>query len=222
MMKHSGTLFSRSMKILLAASAVWLTTSCLKDAPEALPDRIVWDPSLAFPLGDDQYGMNNVSGFDTTLLDLDTVTGLPKWVDEVRVVMQGNLDFGLSSIQDNLDHINSVLLRVSFLNGFPDEIYAQGYFEDAADNQIDSFFQDGPVPVPPGRLADNGEVLRSGEAIRDSYFDRDRIQPLEDATHVSLRAYFIVTEPDTALIPHYPEFELEVHVGAMFDLTMEF
>ena len=221
-MKHSGTIFSGSLKILLAVSALWLTTSCLKDAPEALPDRIVWDPLLAFPLGDDQFGMNHVSGFDTTLLDLDTVTGLPEWVDHVTVEMRGNLEFGLSSIQDNLNHINSVLLRVSFQNGFPDEIYAQGYFEDAGDNRIDSFFQNGPVPVPPGRLADSGEVLRSGDAIRDSYFDRDRILPLEDATHVYLRAYFIVTDPDSALIPHYPEFELKVHVGAMFDLTTEF
>jgi len=221
-MKHSGTLFSRSLKILLAVSAIWLTASCLKDAPEALPDRIVWDPLLAFPLGDDQYGMNHVSGFDTTLLDLDTVTGLPEWVDHVTVEMRGNLDFALSSIQDNLDYIKSVLLRVSFQNGFPDEIYAQGYFEDEADNQIDSFFLDGPVPVPPGRLSDDGELLGAGEAIRDSYFDRDRILPLEAATHVTLRAFFIVTDPDSALIPHYPTFELEVHVGAMFDLTMEF
>ena len=121
-MKHSGTIFSGSLKILLAVSALWLTTSCLKDAPEALPDRIVWDPLLAFPLGDDQFGMNHVSGFDTTLLDLDTVTGLPEWVDHVTVEMRGNLEFGLSSIQDNLNHINSVLLRVSFQNGFPDEI----------------------------------------------------------------------------------------------------
>jgi hypothetical protein len=199
-----------------------MVTSCLKYAPEELPDRFEWDPAIAIPLGDDQFGMNDVSGFDTTKLDLDTVTGLPEWVDEVLVVMEGTLDFGLSSIQENLDQINGVLFRVSCQNGFPDEIFAQAYFEDAAENVIDSMFLEGPMAVPPGRVADNGELETPGKAVQDSYFDKERILPLQDATTIALRAYFFVTDPDSALIPHYPTFEFNVHVGAMFDLSLEF
>jgi hypothetical protein len=207
---------------ILALFVGMMVPSCLKDAPEELPDRIEWDPAIAIPLGDDQFGMNDVSGFDTTKLDLDTVTGLPEWVDEVLVVMEGTLDFGLSSIRENLDQINGVLFRVSCQNGFPDEIFAQAYFEDAAENVIDSMFLEGPMAVPPGRVADNGELKTPGEAVQDSYFDKERILPLQDATTIALRAYFFVTDPDSALIPHYPTFEFNVHMGAMFDLSLEF
>jgi hypothetical protein len=196
--------------------------SCMKDAPESLPDRIEWNPVLAFPLGDENYGLNQVSGFDTTLLDLDTVTGLPAWVDEVTVVMQGNLDFGLSSIQENLDHLNGALFRVSCENGFPDVIYAQGYFEDEGENVIDSMFREGAMAVPAAKLNPSGELLETGMATQDSYFDRDRIRPLENASNIALRAFFIVTDPDSSLIPYYPTFQFDVHIGAMLDLTIEF
>ena len=224
-MKHSTHTACRLITPLLAIFLMAPFHSCLKDAPEELPDRIQWDPAIAVPLGDDQFGMNNVSGFDTTKLDLDTITGLPEWVmdalDGLPVVMQGTLDFGLSSIQDNLDQIKGVLFRVSCQNGFPDEIFAQAIFEDDAGNAIDSMFLDGPMAVPPGQVAGTGELLKPGEAVQDSYFNRDRIMPLENATTIVLRAYFYA-DPDPQLIPHYPDFEFNVHMGAIFDLTLEF
>ena len=221
-MKHRIHIACRLITPLLAYFLLVPFHSCLKDAPEELPDRIEWDPAIAVPLGDDQFGMNDVSGFDTTKLELDTVTGVPEWVNEVQVVMQGTLDFGLSSIQENLDQIKGVLFRVSCQNGFPEEIFAQAIFEDDAGIAIDSMFLDGPMAVPPGNVAGTGELLKPGEAVQDSYFNRDRILPLEDATAIVLRAYFYPTVPDPQLIPHYPEFEFNVHMGAIFDLTLEF
>lgn len=225
-MKPSAPAYFRLMIRVMPLLFLTLGPSCLKDAPEELPERIEWDPAIAIPLGDDQFGMNHVSGYDTTKLDLDTVTGLPEWVmdglDGLPVVMERNVDFGLSSIQDNLDQINGILFRVSCQNGFPDEIFAQAYFEDGAENKIDSMFLEGPLAVPPGRVAENGELQVAGEANQDSYFNRERILPLEEATTVVFKAYFFVTDPDSALIPHYPTFEFNVHMGAMFDLTLEF
>jgi hypothetical protein len=197
-------------------------TSCLKDAPESLPDRIQWDPELAFPLGEDRFGLFDVPGFDSSKLDLDTITGLPEWLDQVVVSMEGVLDFGLSSIQENLEHINGVLFRVNAFNGFPDEIFAQAFFRDEGGNDIDSMFMEGPLPVPPAVIREDGEIISTGQASRDAYFDRNRIEGLENATAIFLRAYFIVTDPDSALIPLYPAFEFNVHMGAMLDLTMEF
>ena len=121
--------------------------SCLKDLPESVPDTLEWNPEVAFPLGEDSFGLNAVSGFDTSLLDLDTITGLPDWVEKVEpfeVVMKGTLDINLSSISDNLDHLNRILFRVNAYNGFPNEILAQAYFQDAGLNTIDSMFSEGP------------------------------------------------------------------------------
>jgi hypothetical protein len=214
----------RPYRVILPIIALLLvlTTSCLKDAPEELPNRIEWDPAIAVPLGDDQFGMNHVSGFDTTKLNLDTITGVPEWVYELRVVMEGTLDFGLSSIHDNLDQIKGVLFRVSCQNGFPEEIFTQATFEDDAGNAIDSMFLVGPMAVPPGNVGENGELLAPGEAVQDSYFSKERILPLENATTILLKAYFEPNIPDPSLIPYYPEFEFNVHMGAMFDLTLEF
>jgi hypothetical protein len=222
MMKYTKAAGSLRWVILPAVVLMLIFSSCLKDAPESLPERIEWDPALAIPLGDDRFDLFDVTEFDSSELELDTITGLPEWIDRVYVVMEGTLDFGLSSIQDNLDQINGVLFRVSFENGFPDEIFAQAYFQDESGEAIDSMFLEGPMAVPPGRVAENGKLLAPGKAIQDAYFDRERILPLQNATLVALKAFFIVTEPDSALIPHYPDFQFNVHIGAMFDLTLEF
>jgi len=211
-----------STVILVMVLLILPETSCMKDAPESLPDKLIWNPALAFPVGEESYGLNDVSGFDTTLLDLDTITGLPEWVDQLIVEMKRNLDFDLSSIQNNLDQIHWALFRVSFENEFPDVIFAQGYFKDEGENVIDSMFSEGPVAVPAANVAESGEVLQTGQAIQDAYFDHDRIAGLNDATHIALRAFFIVTDPDSALIPHYPDFAFNVHIGVMLDLTVEF
>jgi hypothetical protein len=222
MMKYTKAAGSMRWVIFLAVVLVPIISSCLKDAPESFPERIQWDPALAIPLGDDRFDLFDVTEFDSSELDLDTITGLPEWMERVVVVMEGTLDFGLSSIQDNLDQINGVLFRVSCENGFPDEIFTQAYFRDESGYAIDSMFLEGPMAVPPARIAENGELIEPGKAIQDSYFDRERILPLQNATLLALKAYFIVAEPDSALIPHYPDFQFNVHIGAMFDLTLEF
>jgi len=102
--------------ILLLISG--LLTSCLKNKPESFPENLEWNPSLAFPVGIDRYGLNAESGFDTTLFELDTLTGLPDWV-KAEVIMTGRLDFNLSSFETSNEEINRLLFRVGFLMAFP-------------------------------------------------------------------------------------------------------
>ena len=107
-----------------------LMVSCLKDIPESVPGRIVWNPDVAIPLGSDKLGLNTASGFDTTLFNLDTITNLPQWIEQLELVMEGRVEFDLSSITTNTDEINSILFRVNIYNGFPNEVLAQAYFLD--------------------------------------------------------------------------------------------
>ena len=37
----------------------------MKEQPDELPDKLVWNPELAFPLGEEQYGLNHVSAVET-------------------------------------------------------------------------------------------------------------------------------------------------------------
>lgn len=205
--------------ILLAA------VSCMKDAPDSLPDRVEWNPELAFPLGENRYDLFDVTGFDSSMIDLDTVTGLPQWVDTVvpfEVVMEGELEMDLTAILENIDQINGILFRANFENSYPDEIYTQGYFRDPGGLDLDSMFTEGPVPVPPALVRQNGELVRTGKTQQDAYFNKDRIIALEEADRLYLKAFFLVTDPDSALIPYYPEFWFDAQLGAMFDLSIEF
>lgn len=228
-MRHDSDIQLKLRAVMIVLPVLMMAVSCLKDTPESLPEKVEWDPQLAFPLGENSYDLFDVTGFDSSMIDLDTVTGFPQWLDEwvereepVDVVMEGNMDLDISAIMENLDEINGILFRVNFKNSFPDEIFAQGYFRADTGPDLDSMFSDGPVPVPAATILHTGEVVRTGKAQQDAYFDRDRIIALEEATHLYLKAFFIVSDPDSSLIPHYPEFWFNVQLGAMFDLSIEF
>jgi hypothetical protein len=197
-------------------------SSCLKDLPESLPKEVDWNPELAFPLGQDRFGLNPESGFDTALFQLDTLTGLPQWVNEVEIVLEGSIEFDLSSLNESLDDLQAILFRVNVYNGFPNEAHAQAYFMDAASGFIDSMFREGAIAVPPGRLLGNGESMDPSAARRDARFDGDRLEALQDATGILLRATLKNPEIDTSLIPWYPDYYIEVDIGAMLDLSLSF
>ena len=100
----------------------------MKDKPDSLPENLEWNPELALPLGDEAFGMNSESNYDTTLLENDSITDLPYWVDQNQVLMERILDFDVSTIKDNLDNLNRILFRINSSNQFPHTMYLQAYF----------------------------------------------------------------------------------------------
>jgi hypothetical protein len=198
-----------------------IQSSCLKDKPESLPDRLVWNPDLAVPVGTDFYGMNAESGFDTTLFELDPETDLPLWVGEVQVVMEGSITFDISILNTHIDSVNRVLFRLSVSNEFPNETTAQAYFLDASKLFLDSMFSDGPITLPPAIPIGEGETSEASVVRKDAIFDRERIEPLENATEILFRAILLNEEIDTALVPFYPNYLIQMEIGMMTDLTIE-
>jgi hypothetical protein len=198
-----------------------ILSSCLKDKPESLPDRLVWNPELAFPIGTVHYGMNAESGFDTTLFELDPNTGLPLWTDRIEVVMEGSIAFDLSTLDPRIDSVNRALFRLGISNEFPNEVLAQAYFLDVASIILDSMFSDGPITLPPGTPIGEGETSKASVVRKDVIFDRARIKPLENATEILFRAVLLNTEIDTALVPFYPSYLIQMEIGMMTDLTIE-
>ena len=200
---------------------LFVAVSCMKDRPEELPQHLVWNPELAFPLGKDTFGLNAESGFDTSLFELDTITGLPDWFEEDTIYMEGTMDFGVSSLLNNLENINRILLRVNIYNQFPHEVYSQAYFVDDAMNFIDSIFHEGPETTGPGQVNKDGSVTPA-HSRKDAVFDRERVFALGSATSVYFRAGFFVSDVDSSLILYYRDFEYIVDMGAMVDLITEF
>jgi hypothetical protein len=194
--------------------------SCLKDKPDSLPAALVWNPEVALPLGTDSLGLNAESGFDTTLFELDPITNIPKWVEKVEVILEGTIEFDLSAMHEYLDEMNRILFRVNIANGFPNPLRAQAYFLDADSNRIDSMFSSGPVYVPAGKIQGSGETISPSRVRKDAVFEHDRIGPLQEVSRILFQAILENTGIDTALIPYYPFYHIDVEMGAMLDLTM--
>lgn len=195
--------------------------ACMKDRPEALPEKLEWNPQLAFPLGEEVFGMNSQSGFDTLLLELDTITGQPIWTSHQWVVMEGTFDFDLSSISDNLDKLNRILFRLNFSNQFPHSMFSQAYFLDQGGILLDSMFRDGPVETPAALIGDQENMIEAGEAQHDALIEGDRLPALLDAQSILLRSGFLVASLDTLQIPAYPSYQFRVDAGLMLDLSFE-
>ncbi len=201
--------------------AIFLSFSCLKDMPETMPEGLRWDPELAVPLGVDSFGLNLDSGVDSILLELDSLTGLPGWIEQQTVIMEGYMEFNLSTINQNLDQINRMLFRVNIYNGFPNEVLTQAYFIDDQDQILDSMFSEGYMPVPPGTVIGIGETIDPTHRRQDAVFDPQRLESLLDATRLNLQAILQNPKVDTALIPYYPGYYIHVNVGAMLDATID-
>ena len=203
------------------AVALCCLPGCMKDRPDALPENLEWNPQLAFPLGEEVFGMNSRSGFDTLLLELDTVSGKPVWTSHQSVVMEGTFDFDLSSISDNLDKLNRILFRMNFSNQFPQTMSSQAYFRDQGGIFIDSMFRDGPVETPAALIRDQGNTIEAGKSQHDALIEADRLPALLDAQSILLRSSFQVVSLDTLLIPVYPGYQFQVDAGLMLDLSFE-
>ena len=196
--------------------------SCMKDKPENFPESLVWNPELAVPIGIDSFGMNEESGFDITLLEPDTLSGLPLWVNKREIILERSLEFDLSSVDTYLDSVNQLLFRLNIYNGFPEEALAQAYFLNASNEAIDSIFSDGALPVPAGTPLDGGANINPSYIRKDAIFSKERISALEEATELLLRTVLSNEEIDSLLIPYYPGYRIDIEIGMMADLSLEF
>ena len=197
-------------------------SSCMKDKPEDFPDKVIWDPELAFPIGMEQYGMNAESGFDTTKFEEDPSTGLPLWVNEVAVLMEGSIYFDLSNLDSHIDSVDWIMFRLGIYNGFPNEVMTQAYFLDASSSVLDSMFSEGPLAVPAGTPISGGESIDPSYTRNDAMFNRERLASLENTREILFRALFLNQDIDTNLVPYYPNYEIDVEIGMMTKLTIEY
>ena len=209
--------------VLLAITGLMLfAISCLKERPESLPDKLEWNPDFAFPLGEDRFGLNAKSGFDTTLLEYDTITGLPGWIELDTIFLEGPMDFNLSSILDRMEYVNRILLRINIYNEFPHEVFSQAYFRDAGMNAIDSLFEEGPVATGPGQVKADGSSITPGYTRKDVQFSQEKLLSLSNSNSTFFRAAFLVWPVDSTLIPYYRHFEYVVDIGAMVEISTEY
>ena len=213
---------SRKIILVVLSAVLVMGYSCMKDKPEEFPEGLVWNPGLAFPLDIDTFGLNAESGFDTTLFQLDTLTGLPLWVNELEVVMTGQTAFDLGMLSENIEDIRRIMVRTNIYNGFPHEVAIQAYFAQWDSTLIDSLFQEGPLVVRPASPMGSGEATRASYTRKDAHFEQEELRALENSEVLYLRAVVATTEVDSAMAAFYRDYLLILDVGFLAQLSYTF
>ncbi len=195
--------------LLLIISA----TGCYKDFPAVFPKEYAWEPVLAFPIGEADFGLKIPHGFDTLLLELDPVTGIPFWDLLEKIPLSGSIGFDFEEVLGKRDEIDTAILRVNTYNGFPIEVIVQAYLKDANGEIIDSLF-DPLLVMKRGEFEGGGKTLLYVHTQREVSFDADRLDVLEKAKEITFHGQL-------TKVAYFPEYAFKVQLGAILGIVSE-
>jgi hypothetical protein len=190
-----------------------LSHACIKDFPTQVNTDYVWEPVLAFPIGEADFGLKIPHGFDTLLLELDPITGFPFWNFLDSVELKGSIEFDFEEVLGDREEINYATLRFNAYNGFPIEIEIQAYLTDSQGNTLDSLFSP-PMILARGTQSAGGETKEAMLTQRDIYFDNDRLDILQESKNITF-------EGEIKTIPFFDKFSFRVQLGAKLGMVTE-
>lgn len=198
-----------------------LSFSCIKDAPEDFNNpESTWNPSFSFPIGITSLGMDENSGFDTLLFQIDSLSGYPLWVNEVDIPLNYIMPFNMQDLNSFSEQILSILIRLNTYNGFPTDAMGQVYFLDSNNFVVDSVFVNDPLELNPGTPTGNGETINPSYNQSNIFFDQDKIDELANVKNIFIEGLVNNLSLDTALIDFYPDYKLDIQIGVQVELNM--
>src|SRR6056297_2690945 len=183
---------------------------CLKELPEEFPTEYTWEPLLAFPIGEADFGLKIPHGFDTTLLRADTASGFPRWAMLESIPLSGGVDFDFERVLGKREEIDIVVLRVNTYNGFPIEVEIQAFLEDGGGEVLDSLF----IPrmtMQRGILQGGGKTVIATHTQEEVVFDEERLDLL-------LQSKRITFEGELNSVSYFPEYTFKVQMGAVLGI----
>ncbi|MBU8893009.1 MAG: hypothetical protein KOO66_09540 [Bacteroidales bacterium] len=200
---------------------ITLSYSCLDDVPEDFdnPDS-EWNPDFSLAVGYASLGMNDESGFDTLLLLINAVTGLPFWTEEVDIPLTYSMPFDMQQLSEFSEEIVSIMFRVNTYNGFPNTVDGQVYFLDVSNNIVDSLFSDSALILESGTVNGTGETINSSHNQTDIIFDQDKIDELSQVRNILIEGAIRNVALDTTLINYYPAYKFDLQLGVRVKLKM--
>ncbi|MDA3823326.1 MAG: hypothetical protein PF450_12055 [Bacteroidales bacterium] len=190
-----------------------LFQSCIKDFPSQVNTDYVWEPVLAFPIGEADFGLRIPHGFDTLLLELDPITGYPYWDFLDSVKLRGSIEFDFNEVLGDREEINYGTLRFNAYNGFPIEIEIQAYLIDVYGNIIDSLFNPTMI-LARGKQSGGGETEEAVLTQRDIYFDALRLDILQESTKITFKG-------EVKTIPFFDKYSFRVQLAAKLGMSTQ-
>jgi len=192
-----------------------LVFSCTKEEPD---EGSNWNPNFSIAIGYTSLQMNADSGFDTLLLQINALTGLPYWTEEIDIPLSYTMPFDMGQISNFSEEIISIMFRLNTYNGFPNEALGQVYFLDASNSIVDSLFSTGPLTMNRGTV--NGETINSAHTQTDIIFDQSKIEELTTVRNILIQGEVRNIELDTTLVNYYPNYSLDLQLGLQAELSM--
>lgn len=192
--------------------SVFIAVSCLSDMPDSISSDVTLNTSVAFPLGETSLGLNEISGFDESLLETGP-DGKPYWVAFEEIPLSYTIPFDIGDIYQTSEEIVQLTFRLNMYNGFPSTVRGQFYFLDPYGFVQDSLFQDGPVELKKATANDNGKITSKPHEKKDVAFDSNRLDNLQSVNKIMVYIVFNTTGIDDDLVTYYDEYLVDVQIG---------
>lgn len=199
--------------LLILVGLMLSPRSCMKEFPTEFPTSYAWEPVLAFPIGEADFGLKIPHGFDTLLLQMDPVERQPYWNLLDTIPMSGGIGFDFETVLGKKEEIATAIMRINTYNGFPIEIEIQGYLENEFGEVLDTLFFPKLV-MSRGVLEAGGKTSVPSHTQVDIPFDSARLELLYETRMITFRGELVS-------VPYFPEYTFKVQLGAVLGIVSE-
>jgi len=189
--------------------------------PDSISSDVTLNTSVAFPLGEASLGLNEISGFDESLLEINPITGDPYWVEFEEIPLSYTIPFDIGDIYQTSEEIVQLTFRLNMYNGFPSTVRGQFYFLDPYGFIQDSLFRDGPVELKKATANDTGKITSKPHEKKDIAFDSNRLDNLQSVNRIMVYIVFNTTGIDENLVTYYDEYLVDVQIGVKATLKFD-
>jgi len=116
--------------------------------------------------------------------------------------------------------IESLLLRMSFKNGFPIEFGSKIYFIDANNSVVDSLLCDQPQLISSANVNSAGVVVSSVQKTTDVLVDRSFVNRIAKAKRIVYILNSSTANQGNSHVKIYGHYKMDVNIGAIAKLKV--
>ncbi|MEO5570308.1 MAG: hypothetical protein ABIT08_14030 [Bacteroidia bacterium] len=154
---------------------------------------------------------------DTSKLTINMEVKLPLYGTAKDFILNDTVNFNLNNIQN----IQSLMIRTRLENGFPFDTKFQVYFTDENYKVLDSLVYGDLLLMPSASVdAVSGRVISSTTKTTDHTLDRSRILKIMNAKKLILQSGVTSANNGTANVKIYADYKFNVNLGAIVKVTL--
>lgn len=150
---------------------------------------------------------------DSSRFSVDLSVIMPLYGTAKDFQLQDTLNFQFNDIEN----VETLLLRTSITNGFPIELGMQVYFTDENFTVLDSMINSVQPVVMTAAPVDptTGRVTVSTQKTTDILLDQTKVPHLVNAKKILIKSTLATLNQGTTNVKIYADYKLDVHIGAM-------